>query len=118
MSEGLKRLHELDLQIAESRARIVQQKQYIAELMRNDCNAAASKALLSEAGACRGSSSRVRCASPTATKWRLLLLPGDANASAAGTPRPPTTLFRRPLSLPALSGTGIFAIYRVRRRRS
>jgi hypothetical protein len=48
MSEELKRLHELDLQIAESRARILQQKQYIAELAGNDCNAAASKALLSE----------------------------------------------------------------------
>lgn len=46
--QGLKRLHELDLQIAESCARIDRQKQYIAELMRNDCNAAASKALLSE----------------------------------------------------------------------
>jgi hypothetical protein len=48
MSKGLKRLHELDVQIAESRARIVRQKQYIAELVRNDCNAVASKALLSE----------------------------------------------------------------------
>ena len=48
MSERLKRLHELDLQIVESRARIIQQKQYIAELMGNDCNAAACKALLSE----------------------------------------------------------------------
>jgi len=46
-----------------------------------------------------------------------LLLPGGANASAAGTPHPPATVFRRPLSLPPLSGTGIFAIYRVRRRR-
>ena len=49
MSERLKRLHELDVQIAESRARIVRQKQYIAELVRNDCNAAATKSLLSEA---------------------------------------------------------------------